>query len=78
MCEASGFPKPEVTWYKDGEEIPKNSATHMVDSKTGTLMFVSLALRKAGIYKCVAKNSLGTASASTVLNVKGNTGIMIT
>lgn len=68
-CEASGFPPPNVVWYKDDKVVRKDST--ILVNKKGTLMFVSIALRRAGIYKCVANNPLGSALAFTALNVNG-------
>ncbi|XP_048583436.1 hemicentin-2 isoform X2 [Nematostella vectensis] len=67
-CPVRGFPLPSITWLKDGQPL-KQSMTVKVNNLTGTLYLLSILERRAGLYMCVATNSLGAATATTTLNV---------
>ncbi len=63
ICNATGFPPPHLTWYKDGEYIKSNmnNETSLIVKKTG------------GNFTCVASNSAGTSSNSFVPIIPGKT-----
>uniref|UniRef100_A0A0K0E047 Hemicentin-1 n=1 Tax=Strongyloides stercoralis TaxID=6248 RepID=A0A0K0E047_STRER len=63
-CEATGFPKPEITWYFNNNKITDGK----VDSN-GNLTIENIKASQRGKYKCVARNEIGTSEKEIVLNV---------
>ena len=69
-CQASGIPKPKLTWSKNGHQnIPEAHVKQEVDSKL--LMFQSIQPEHSGVYTCTATNQFGNASTSTNVTVIG-------
>nr|XP_020451176.1 matrix-remodeling-associated protein 5-like [Monopterus albus] len=73
-CVATGFPKPDISWTLPGRTtlVPHNRYTvqggiHMTEE--GSLVIQNPMLMNSGIYKCNAKNALGTDFKSTYLQV---------
>ena len=73
-CVATGIPKPDISWTLPGRTtlVPHNRFTmqggiHMTED--GSLVLQSSVLMNSGIYKCNAKNALGTDFKSTYLQV---------
>ncbi|XP_051754428.1 alpha-protein kinase 3 isoform X3 [Ctenopharyngodon idella] len=72
-CVISGYPVPEVTWYKDDIQLdrycglPKYEISR--DDKTHTLQIYNCTLEDAAIYQASAQNSRGIVSCSGVLEV---------
>ena len=66
-CYPKGFPKPEITWYKDGQKI---DARHY-NRETGVLTFPSIQFSDRGLYKCEARNFVGLESATVKVVVEG-------
>uniref|UniRef100_A0A8C3A6W8 Ig-like domain-containing protein n=1 Tax=Cyclopterus lumpus TaxID=8103 RepID=A0A8C3A6W8_CYCLU len=73
-CVATGIPKPDISWTLPGRTtlVPHNRFTvqggiHMTEE--GSLVIQNLMLMNSGIYKCNAKNALGTDFKSTYLQV---------
>ncbi|MEQ2168147.1 hypothetical protein GOODEAATRI_011460 [Goodea atripinnis] len=73
-CAATGIPKPDISWTLPGRTtlLPHNRYTvqggiHMTDG--GSLVIQNPVLTNSGIYKCNAKNALGTDFKSTYLQV---------
>ncbi|XP_022607813.1 matrix-remodeling-associated protein 5-like [Seriola dumerili] len=73
-CVATGIPKPDISWTLPGRTtlLPHNRFTvqggiHMTEE--GSLYIQSPVLMNSGIYKCNAKNALGTDFKSTYLQV---------
>lgn len=62
-CNASGDPKPMITWSKDGTPLLQNS------SSSAVLQIPNLRQRDAGTYTCTATNKAGSASHSMVVRV---------
>ncbi|KAM9316507.1 immunoglobulin superfamily member 10 [Gastrophryne carolinensis] len=73
-CMAIGIPKPEITW-----ELPdlsvlttaskgRPTGTELLHPQ-GTLVLQNARPSDTGIYKCIARNILGTDSSSTYLKV---------
>ncbi|NXP32474.1 MUSK kinase, partial [Leiothrix lutea] len=58
-CTTMGNPKPSVSWVK-GETVVKETARIAV-LDSGSLRIHNVQREDAGQYRCVAKNSLGTA-----------------
>ncbi|XP_070262075.1 immunoglobulin superfamily member 10 [Myotis yumanensis] len=73
-CVALGVPKPEITW-----EMPDHSLLSMANRgrthgtelfhPQGTLVIQNPQSSDSGIYKCTAKNALGSDSATTYMQV---------
>ncbi|XP_074536274.1 immunoglobulin superfamily member 10 [Halichoeres trimaculatus] len=73
-CAAVGIPKPEITW-----QLPDNSILTAADQgrplgsellhPQGTLIIQRPTPSDSGMYKCLAKNSLGTDSKGTYVHV---------
>lgn len=73
-CVALGVPKPEVTW-----EMPDHSLLSVADKgrpcgtglfhPQGTLVIQNPQTSDSGIYRCTAKNSLGSDFATTYMQV---------
>ncbi|KAK2849516.1 hypothetical protein Q5P01_009350 [Channa striata] len=73
-CVAAGIPKPDISWTLPGRTtlIPHNryavqGGIHMTED--GSLVIQNTVLMNSGIYKCNAKNALGTDFKSTYLQV---------
>ncbi|XP_028349470.1 muscle, skeletal receptor tyrosine-protein kinase isoform X12 [Physeter macrocephalus] len=58
-CTTMGNPKPSVLWIKGDSALRENSRTAVLES--GSLRIHNVQKEDAGHYRCVAKNSLGTA-----------------
>ncbi|KPP66325.1 hypothetical protein Z043_115182 [Scleropages formosus] len=73
-CTAAGTPKPEISWTLPGRTtlVPSNrfatqGSIHM--TMEGNLVIQNPVLMNSGIYKCNAKNALGTDFKATYLQV---------
>ncbi|XP_068457758.1 kazal-type serine protease inhibitor domain-containing protein 1-like [Clinocottus analis] len=81
QCEVSAFPVPLVEWRKEGRAaaLPGDDPHVSVQARGGPLKFqVSSWLQiegagpeDSGTYRCIARNNVGSASASAVLGVLG-------
>ncbi|XP_058119420.1 uncharacterized protein LOC131261405 [Anopheles coustani] len=61
-CKVIGYPTPELSWFKDGNEI-----------KAGDMFGLTINggdLGSLGVYTCVAKNCVGTNSSSSKVRVQ--------
>ncbi|CAH2273196.1 alpha- kinase 3 isoform X1 [Pelobates cultripes] len=73
ICLVTGYPEPEVTWYKDDEEmdrycgLPKYEI--MRTGKRHTLQIYKCCEEDAAIYQASARNNKGIVSCSGVLEV---------
>ncbi|XP_061524475.1 neuronal cell adhesion molecule a isoform X5 [Phycodurus eques] len=67
-CIAEGLPTPEMSWQKDGGELPTSRVSFLNYKKTLKILDVSEA--DAGDYTCTATNRLGTAHHNIKVNVK--------
>ena len=61
-CKATGSPQPQITWIKDGIKIEGDDSKLI--SKDGSLIVLRMKGRDQGIYTCLAKSPVGTASAT--------------
>lgn len=69
-CRATGNPTPTIEWYRNGEYV-KTSKDDATSQHTllldGSLFFLRLNQKKGksdeGVYNCVARNHLGTATS---------------
>ncbi|KAM9476100.1 hemicentin-1 isoform 3-T3 [Clarias gariepinus] len=64
-CDVHGFPKPSVTWVKDG--VPIATGQRLVVLSDGTLRLSQVSLGDAGTYSCRAQNTAGTTESKTQL-----------
>ena len=72
-CRMSGFPEPQVYWYKEGKEIKEDRHYSM---EFEGVDLCSLVIRETGpddegVYKCEARNPAGTAFSQAELLVEG-------
>ncbi|XP_036891933.1 muscle, skeletal receptor tyrosine-protein kinase [Sturnira hondurensis] len=63
-CTTMGNPKPSVSWIKGDSALRENSRIAVLGS--GSLRIHNVQKEDAGHYRCVAKNSLGTAYSKLV------------
>ena len=69
FCKASGTPKPEIFWYRDGYLIAPGSSHVHVDGET--LLILHVLSRDAGVYVCRAVNSVGEDKKSFKVVLEG-------
>uniref|UniRef100_A0A3Q2YTZ8 Neural cell adhesion molecule L1 n=1 Tax=Hippocampus comes TaxID=109280 RepID=A0A3Q2YTZ8_HIPCM len=67
-CIAEGLPTPEMSWQKDGGELPSSRVSFLNYKKT--LKIVDVGEADAGDYTCAATNRLGTAHHVIKVTVK--------
>ncbi|KAM7003431.1 alpha-protein kinase 3 [Tautogolabrus adspersus] len=72
-CVVSGYPAPELKWYKDDMEMDRYCGLPKYEirrnGKTHTLHIYNCTLEDAAIYQVSASNSKGIVSCSGVLEV---------
>lgn len=67
-CMASGSPKPELRWQKDGEEIGPTERRFFTAGNQ-LLIIVETREEDAGTYTCEMTNTLGAHKDSAILSV---------
>lgn len=67
-CFASGFPFPEITWYKEGSDLFPDD----FEIDNGVLTLRNIRKEDAGTYVCSATNNEGTVEYKANLIVGGN------
>ncbi|KAM6962249.1 neuronal cell adhesion molecule a isoform 4-T4 [Tautogolabrus adspersus] len=67
-CIADGLPTPEISWQKDGGELPSSRMSFQNFQKTLKISDVTEA--DGGDYRCTAANNLGTAHHIIKVTVK--------
>lgn len=67
QCEADGYPGPEISWHKDGQQITESMRRRILS--TGALQLVFAQPGDAGRYTCIAANAAGSSSAGVELTV---------
>ncbi|XP_032432884.1 Down syndrome cell adhesion molecule-like protein 1 homolog isoform X3 [Xiphophorus hellerii] len=76
MCSAKGAPPPSITWTLDDEPVVRDSTYKtsqytLSDGLTVSHVNVSSPLiRDGGVYRCVARNSAGSAEYQARINVR--------
>ncbi|XP_029795892.1 immunoglobulin superfamily member 10 [Suricata suricatta] len=73
-CVALGVPKPEITWEMPDHSLlsmAKKGRTHRIEPfhPQGTLIIENPQTSDSGIYKCTARNPLGSDYATTYIQV---------
>ena len=66
-CQSVGFPKPDISWYKDNQRM--NS--RYFNKEKGEITFSSVQFSDRGSYKCEARNFFGVDSATVEVAVEG-------
>ena len=64
-CEAEGQPKPDITWYKNGDRLYPSDYFQLIAGSN--LKILGMVNSDEGIYQCFAENSLGNVQASAQL-----------
>ncbi|XP_038625905.1 muscle, skeletal receptor tyrosine-protein kinase [Tachyglossus aculeatus] len=64
-CTTMGNPKPSVSWIKGETTLKENARIAVLES--GNLRIHNVQREDAGHYRCLAKNSLGTAYSKPVM-----------
>ncbi|XP_010130628.1 PREDICTED: hemicentin-1, partial [Buceros rhinoceros silvestris] len=67
QCEAEGYPGPEITWHKDGQQITESMRRRILS--TGALQIVFVQPADTGRYTCIAANLAGSSTSSVELAV---------
>ncbi|NXY61032.1 HMCN1 protein, partial [Callaeas wilsoni] len=67
QCEAEGYPGPEVSWHKDGQQITESMRRRILS--TGALQILFVQPGDSGRYTCTAANPAGSSTSSTELTV---------
>ena len=62
LCQASGVPKPQIRWLKDGEVVQGGGDSYHVEAAVPD---------DGGNYSCIASNVAGEAKATTQVNILG-------
>ncbi|XP_031784410.1 obscurin isoform X4 [Nasonia vitripennis] len=70
--QVKGFPKPNITWTKDGKEIVAGGRIKYLweDEESLSLVIKSVTAADAGVYKIRARNELGEDNTQIELIVK--------
>ncbi|XP_069047289.1 obscurin-like isoform X2 [Lepisosteus oculatus] len=70
-CRLSGYPPPDICWYKEGQWIKSSSHIWLsvMDKELHSLTIHAAREEDLGSYRCVASNVVGQASTSCTLIV---------
>merc|ERR1712241_1572165 len=69
-CGFAGYPRPEVTWYFQGEVLKNSSKVQIkIREDSSTLTIIDCTFDEAGMYECRASNALGTDKTKGSLTV---------
>ncbi|XP_068898271.1 protein sidekick isoform X6 [Tenebrio molitor] len=68
-CDVVGIPKPNVTWYKNSQEIDLTDKRYVLE-EDNSLLIRKLLINDNGMFQCFAKSEAGESSISTWLRVK--------
>ncbi|XP_065081518.1 leucine-rich repeats and immunoglobulin-like domains protein 2 [Ochlerotatus camptorhynchus] len=67
-CSASGYPKPSIQWFKDGELLAMTER-HFVIAEGQLMIIVKTDFNDAGEYECQVENEIGSERGSMKLSV---------
>nr|XP_009941725.1 PREDICTED: neuronal cell adhesion molecule isoform X7 [Opisthocomus hoazin] len=67
-CIAAGLPTPVIRWIKEGGELPANRT--FFENFKKTLKIIDVSEADSGNYKCIARNTLGSAHHVISVTVK--------
>ena len=62
-CNATGKPKPNITWTRVWENVTDSGA---LQSKDGYLVMADISRTSNGTYRCIASNGVGEPANQTV------------
>ncbi|MBN3302329.1 HMCN1 protein, partial [Amia calva] len=68
LCQAEGYPAPEVTWHKDGHQVTESVRQRVLSS--GSLQIAFAQPSDTGRYTCTAANVAGSSSLEMSLTVQ--------
>ncbi|KAL5285204.1 PRTG.2 family protein [Megaselia abdita] len=68
-CEATGAPKPKITWFRNGQLLSNNYTMEINES---SLLIQSFDINDEGIYQCFAQNSAGETQSLGELRLTEN------
>lgn len=69
QCEAEGYPGPEISWHKDGQQIMESMQRRILS--TGALQILFVQPEDSGRYTCTVANPAGSSTSSMELTVHG-------
>lgn len=71
-CRVTGRPPPDLTWYRNGQQVFNDSSHKMLTNEGGyqSLLIPYTVPTDAGVYECIARNKAGEASFSVRLDVE--------
>uniref|UniRef100_A0A3Q3BSP8 Neuregulin 2a n=1 Tax=Kryptolebias marmoratus TaxID=37003 RepID=A0A3Q3BSP8_KRYMA len=73
-CEATGYPVPTYTWFKDGNELKKGGLVKIRNTRKFSRVQISKAKPEdSGNYTCVVENPLGRDNSTGTVNVQSIT-----
>ncbi|XP_076032052.1 proteoglycan-like sulfated glycoprotein papilin isoform X2 [Oratosquilla oratoria] len=68
-CEVSGLPVPQVSWYRDNQQLQNSLKYQILDDNT--LIITNTKDEDTGMYKCEAVNEYGRASSGKLITIEG-------
>ncbi|XP_077864234.1 hemicentin-1-like [Saccoglossus kowalevskii] len=75
-CPVTGFPRPHITWYKDGKVVDTSDHGLRVRSD-GSLFIMNTEDEDRGYYTCHAVNDAGSANITLLLNINGKFTVVL-
>jgi hypothetical protein len=69
LCEASGDPKPQITWTKNGMRISELDPHYFLDD-SGSLEIYTVDQQDSGTYSCTAVNVAGVKEKRLSLSIQ--------
>ncbi|OTF77063.1 hypothetical protein BLA29_009156 [Euroglyphus maynei] len=59
-CRATGFPKPQINWFVNGQTTPVDSNGKYQILPNGDLFIHNATFDDMGVYQCTASNEYGS------------------
>ena len=67
-CDVLGNPQPTISWVKDGVAVEVDGV-RVLHLDNGSLVIHNVSLDDAGVYRCLAVNTVGQDYVNITLNV---------